>query len=281
MRAEAPRGAPVRFDQGTWSLAGGFASEGATTGEAVAGPGGTVTIDVPGVRGRDAPRAPFVMTYDGESASGPHWVDRAPAAARHAGRRRRSVPTTWSARAAPPVPAARPAAARRPRRWRSTRAAAWSAAVGIAVSGRVAPARAGVAVELTATAGKRSRVRRTSTQADGSYSLLVFPIGETTRLRAVAEGIGSQTRTVTVISKVRIAVRRGGRLVTGRVRSGAARPRAAAARRCSAAGREASAHATGRFRIRLHDPRPGRYQAVFIPAARRAERSTSNTEVIR
>ena len=38
VRAEAPRApAPVRFDYGTWTRSGGFASAGATTGAAVAG----------------------------------------------------------------------------------------------------------------------------------------------------------------------------------------------------------------------------------------------------
>jgi membrane-bound lytic murein transglycosylase B len=37
----------------------------------------------------------------------------------------------------------------------------------------------------------------------------------------------------------------------------------------------------GRFTLRLKHPRPGRYQAIFIPTGERAERSTSNTGVIR
>jgi hypothetical protein len=45
-----------------------------------------------------------------------------------------------------------------------------------------------------------------------------------------------------------------------------------------------SARATarnGRFTLRLKHPRRGRYQAVYIPTGNRAERSTSNTGVIR
>jgi hypothetical protein len=83
---------------------------------------------------------------------------------------------------------------------------------------------------------------------------------------------------VTVRSKVRIRVR--GAVVRGTVRprlpgqvlllrSGAVEPTARTKAR------------RGRFRIRLADARPGRYQAVFIPSGRRAERSTSNTGVIR
>jgi hypothetical protein len=133
-----------------------------------------------------------------------------------------------------------------------------------------------VTVAVTATA-RGARVRRVSTQSDGSFSLLV-PISETTRLRAVAEGIGSQTQAVTVRSKVRIRVR--GAVVLGSVRprlpgrvlllrSGAVKPTARTNARA------------GRFRIRVAHPRPGRYQAVFIPSGRRAERSISNTGVIR
>ncbi len=80
VRAEAPRGAAVRFDHGTWTLAGGFVSAGATTGATTPGTGGTVTIDIP-----DAYAAattvlarPFVLTYDGMTGADAHWVDRAP-----------------------------------------------------------------------------------------------------------------------------------------------------------------------------------------------------------
>jgi hypothetical protein len=149
------------------------------------------------------------------------------------------------------------------------------------ISGSVVPARGGVPVELTIR-GRRSVKRRVTTAADGTFAV-PYRINETSRLRAVAEGIGSQTRTVRVFSRVRIKVRRlrGGRaLVTGRVspalpgrvlwlRSDAAKPTARTRAR------------RGRFRIRLANPRRGRYQAVFIPSGGRAVRSTSNTGVIR
>ncbi len=111
----------------------------------------------------------------------------------------------------------------------------------------------------------------------------MLPIGRTSTVRAVAEGIASQTRTITVRSTVRIRVRRragGAAVVRGRVapdlpgrvlllRGEAVRPAATARAR------------DGRFRIRLAAPRRGRYQAVFIPSGDAAERSTSNTGVIR
>ena len=84
-------------------------------------------------------------------------------------------------------------------------------------------------------------------------------------------------------SKVRVKLRRlkSGTVVvsgttspklTGRIlwlRSNAVRPSARTTAR------------NGRFTLRLKQPKPGRYQAVFIPSGDRAERSTSNTGVIR
>ena len=217
------------------------------------------------------------MTYDGESGAGPHWVDRAPG----------GVTPAESAFGADYVVGACGASGPggSPGGGTATTAVALDLRRRLAgggraeVSGRVTPARAGVPVAVTATAGARARVRHAVTQADGTFALLL-PFRETSRVRAVAEGIGSQTRTITVVSRVRIALRRGGRLVKGRVRP--ALPGRVLLLRGDAVAPVARVGAHGgRFRIRLHDPRPGRYQAVFVPAARRAERSTSNTEVIR
>ena len=118
--------------------------------------------------------------------------------------------------------------------------------------------------------------------ADGTFSARVA-IGETTRLRAVAEGIGSTELTVTARTKVRIKVvnrKDGSAVVTGTVdpklpgrvlwlRSNAVTPSARTTTR------------NGTFRLRLKHPRRGRYQAVVIPTGERAERATSNTGVIR
>ena len=276
VRAEAPREAPVRFDHGTWTSSGGFAHVGATTGEAVAGPGGTVTIDVPGILPGAVLARPFVLTYDGVDSTGPHWVDRAPGGVTPDGVEYGADFVAGSC-AGPGGGGPQPGGGGATTTAVQLRAPRRLVGGGTAtVGGRVLPARAGVTVAVTATA-RGARVRRARTQADGTFSLLV-PIAETTRLRAVAEGIGSQTQTVTVRSKVRIRVR--GAVVRGSVsprlpgqvlllRSGAVEPTA----RTKARG--------GSFCIRLAHPRPGRYQAVFIPSGRRAERSTSNTGVIR
>ncbi len=89
VRLETPQlgTGPLRYDYGTWSVATGFVSAGATTGEVVAGLPGTVTLDVPAATGAVAGARlaqPFVMTYDGGTALAPHWVDRAPGGAQEA-----------------------------------------------------------------------------------------------------------------------------------------------------------------------------------------------------
>jgi hypothetical protein len=151
----------------------------------------------------------------------------------------------------------------------------------VRVRGSVAPARGGVPVEVTISARRRV-VRRLTTSANGTFSTSVR-LSQTTRLRAVAGGIGSQTRTVKMFSRTRITLRRmrdGGVLVRGRVNP--ALPGRVLLLRTTAIKPSARTTARkGRFRFRLKNPRPGRYQAVFIPSKRRAERSTSNKGVIR
>lgn len=143
------------------------------------------------------------------------------------------------------------------------------------------PARAGVPVELTVRTRETATARLT-TAADGSFSI-ALPIDETTRLRAVAQGIGSQTLTLTVRSTVRVTVKRlrdGRTRVTGTVRP-ALPGRVLLLRTTSARPSATTSAAGGRFTFTFRRPRPGRYQAVYIPSGARAERSTSNTGVIR
>jgi hypothetical protein len=269
VRAEAPRNAPVRFDHGTWSAAGGFASAGTTTGEA--GPD-AVTIDVPGLPAATVLTRLFALTYDGGDAAGPHWVDRAPGGTSPdeeafgadfvAGACTGGGPGSGPGGGAITTTAVELSTRRRVVGGGATE-----------VGGRVVPARAGV--DVAVTAGRRTR--HATTQADGTFSLVV-PVRETTRIRAVAEGIGSQTRTVTVVSTVRIKVR--GRQVKGRVRP-ALPGRVLLLRRGALKPTATVRPRDGRFRLRLRGARPGRYQAVYIPSGKRAERSTSNTGVIR
>ena len=285
VRAEAPRPpSPVRFDYGTWT--GAFASAGATTGAVVAGSGGTVTIDVPAQSGAVAGAvlaSPFVLTYDGAGPPEPHWVDRAPGGTTPAGSEFGAdyVVGSCGGTGGPGgggggggggvgvssvqlrAPAKRIGAGR------------------VRVRGSVAPARGGVPVDLTIAARGRA-TRRLTTRSDGTFSTTVR-LSQTTRLRAATGGIRSQTRTVKMFSKTRITVRRmrnGGALVRGRVNP--ALPGRVLLLRTTAVKPSARTTARkGRFRFRLKNPRPGRYQAVFIPSKGRAERSTSNKGVIR
>jgi len=266
VRAEAPRGAPVRFDHGTWSAAGGFASAGATTGEAASD---ALTIDVPALPAATVLSRLFVLTYDGGDATAPHWVDRAPGGTTPEEDAFGADFVTGACAAGGPGAGPGGAVTTTAVELDVRRRVVGGGST--AVGGRVLPARAGVTVAVTA--GKR--VREAVTQADGSFSL-VLPLKRTTRVRAVAEGIASQTRTITVVSTVRITVR--GHVVRGRVRP-ALPGRVLLLRRGAVEPAATARPRDGRFRVRL--ARPGRYQAVYIPSGERAARSTSNTGVIR
>ena len=285
VRVEAPSDAPLRFDYGIWT-GSSFAIVGSTTGAVVGGAGGTVTIDVPGQTGAVAGAllaSPFVLTYDGVDPSGPHWVDRAPGGTTPGGSEYGADYIVGSCGAAGPGGGG-PGGGSGPGGVASVQLRAPAKRVGagpVRVRGSITPARGGVSVDLT-VAARRRVVRRLATRADGTFSTSVR-LSQSSRLRAVAGGIRSQTRTVKMFSKTRITVRRmrdGGVLVRGRVnpslpgrvlllRTTAVKPSARTAAR------------KGRFRFRLKNPRPGRYQAVFIPSKGRAERSTSNKGVIR
>lgn len=270
-------GAAPAFDHGTWSRAGGFASAGPTGGAVTTGAGGTVTLDLPGVAAGNVLARPFVLTYDGEDAPGqPHWVDRAPGGISPDDPSPGADFVVGSCAPAPPGGLAVTTTAvdiKAPKKRTGSGR--------VSITGRVTPARAGVPVAITAT-GRSATTRTVTTGADGSFSLSL-PLSETTRVRAVAEGRGSQTLTVEMHSTVKIKLRKlksgtvvvsgttspklGGRILW--LRTNAVRPSARATAR------------NGRFTLRLKSPRPGRYQAVFIPTGERAERSTSNLGVIR
>jgi hypothetical protein len=279
VRGEAARAAPLRFDHGTWTAPGGFGTAGAVAGAAETG---ALVIDLPPVPAGTVLARPYVLTYDGVTAGEPHWVDRAPGGTKPAGAEFGADVVAGSCgTAGPGGPAGPPGAV-------TTTAVALEAprrvAGGgrVALGGRVTPARAGVAVELTATARRRTVTRHAVTQADGTFSR-VLRIGETTRVRAVAETIGSQTRTLRVVPRVRIRIReRAGEdvAVKGRIRP--ALPGRVLLLRRGAVDPTATARTRGgRFTLRLRAPRAGRYQVVFVPSGERAERSTSNTGVIR
>ena len=280
VRAEAPRPpAAMRYDYGTWSLAGGFVSDGATSGQTIAGARGTVTIDVPVAAGAISGAKlaePFVLTYDGISGGVPHWVDRAPGGV---------APDDGSERGAdfivgscsvitPGLPV-------------TTTSVALSAPTRLVgggkatVSGSITPARAGVAVELTSSTPNKA-VTTLTTDAIGRFSTSVA-VGETTAFRAVSEQIGSQTLTVTVASVTRISVKKLHRnlyRVSGTVKP--ALPGQLLLLKSNAYKPSATTKpSNGRFAFVLKKPSHGSYQAVFIPSGNRAERSTSNEGVVR
>ena len=280
VRATVTRGAPPQYDHGTWTAAGGFVTAGGTGGEVTTGPGATVTMDVPG-SGPVLAR-PFVLTYDGITGPDAHWVDRAPGGVSADGTEFGADFVLGSCSGGTPTPPTGTPTAPLTTTAIALKAPKKLTGTGRAkVTGTLTPARAGVAVEITAS-GRGTITRRVTSGADGSFSVSL-PLSETTRVRAVAEGLGSQTLTVQMYSKVRVKLRRtkAGTVVV----SGTTSPKLGGRilwLRSNAV--KASARTTarnGRFQLRLKQPRPGRYQAVFIPSGDRAERSTSNTGVIR
>jgi len=284
----------ISYDYGTWTLAGGFVSAGATTGEVTTGQGATVTIDVPAETGAAAGTVlarPFVLTYETDPSE-PGPVDRAPGgvtageAAFGADYVVGSCQPTATAGAGAgdsPDPAAGGAV--------TTTAVVLNApkrivgARRVKASGRVVPARAGVPVQVTTKArgsAKAAIVRSATTLADGSFSVLV-PVSESSTMTAVAEQINAQTLTVVVRSTVRMTLRRlpnGMTVASGRVTPGL--PGRVLLLRSNAAVPSASTAARrGVFRFAARRLARGRYQAVFIPSANRAERSTSKSGVVR
>jgi len=305
VRATAPPAdqGPITYDYGTYTPGGGFAAVGATTGAVVYEVGGTVTIDVPAAIGVTAGTVltnPFVLTYDGITAGFPAWVDHAPggvlptdpafgadyvvgsctSATAPGGATSGGVPGIGTSTGAAPGAGAGTGLGGTT----AVQLRAPARLVGggtVLVTGRVVPARAGVAVALSRR-GRSATTSRLSTAADGTFRVRV-PVRETTRLRAVADGIRSQELSVVVQSTVRIKVRRlrsGAAEVTGVVRP-ALRGRVLWLR-TTAVTPSASLRVSGStFRFRLRNPSRGRFQAVYIPSGARAERSTSNTGVIR
>ncbi len=291
---------PLRYDYGTWSLATGFVSAGATTGEVVAGRSGTVTLDVPVATGAVAGARlvqPFVMTYDGGSALAPHWVDRAPGAAADSTPSEAAFGADYvvgscqpaSAGGGPaPVGPGTPGVPGPTVMTSSVVLQAPKRLVGggrLRASGRVVPARPGVLVRLALKPRRKNTtavVRTVATAPDGSFAY-DFQTVETSLLQAVAEGVNAQTQTVTVRSTVAIKLRRvrGGKtVVSGKV--GPRIPGRVLLLRANAFAATATTTVSkGRFQFKARRLTRGRYQVVFIPSGARAERSTSKSGVVR
>lgn len=294
VRAVAQKNGTLAYDYGTWTLAGGFVTAAATTGAVTTGPGGTVTIDVPPQTGAAAGTVlarPFVLTYESDPAE-PGPVDRGPGGATAGEAAFGADYVVGSCQPAGTggsgAGSGEGAAGGEAPRTTMVVLAAPKRIVGarrVRAAGRVVPARRGVHVQVTTKARGSSKpavVRSAWTLEDGSFSLSV-PVSESSTVTAVAEQINAQTLTVLVQSKVRLTLRRvaGGRTVAsglvsprlpGRVlllRTNAAIPSARAVAR------------RGHFRFAARRLARGRYQAVFIPAGHRAERSTSAPRAVR
>jgi hypothetical protein len=287
---------PLAYDYGTWSAATGFVSAGATAGEVVAGPSGTVTLDVPAATGALAGARlaqPFVITYDGGAPLAPHWVDRAPGGAGDATPTEAAFGADYvvgscaaaGGGAGPGGPPTGPGATI------TTTAVVLEAPkrlVGggtLRASGRVLPARAGVPVRLTVRTRRKGPapvVRSVATRADGTFAYDLRAV-ETSLVDAVAEGTNAQTKTVTVQSTVTLKLRRlrGGKTVV----SGKVAPRIPGRvqllRTNAVTPTATTAASKGRFEFKARRLRRGRYQVVFIPSGARAERSTSTSGAVR
>ena len=295
-RVEALPTGEVRYDYGTWTLAGGFVTAGATTGEVATGPNGTATIDVPAETGAVAGALlakPFVLTYEHDlSLPDPYeLVDRAPGGVTAT---EAVFGADYVVGSCPPSPAA--GSGGDPNAGAGDATPATTAVVldapkrrvgsgPVRASGRVVPARGGVTVQVSVKPSASTSVpivRSVQTLGDGSFSVLL-PVAESSTISAVGDGINAQTLVVTVQSTIRMTLRRlkGGKTVVG----GLVRPRLPGRvllLRTNAATPSATARArNGHFRFTARRFARGRYEAVFIPSGNRAERSTSASGVIR
>jgi len=269
----------ISYDYGTFAQGSWFTSAAATSGEAVrAAYGGTVTIDVPEATGA-APGVtlvgPYVLTYDGITAGLPDWVDQAPG----------GTEPTDTARGADYVVGSCNATSGKTVAVQLSAPVSLKGAGKARITGKVVPARAGVAIELSrrGKVGKGSVLRLTSA-ADGSFAATV-PVREVTRLSAVAEGISSQTLTVDVRSQTKIHARRlgsGATVISGRIDpSLPGRLLLLAVNEVRPSATRAAHGKRFRFRFGPEKLAPDRYQVVYIPAKARAERSTSGAVRVR
>jgi hypothetical protein len=279
VRLWAPEVGPLEYDYGTYAPVGGFVRAGLTAGEVVHAPlNGTVTLDIPQAAGA-VPGArlddPFVLTYDGVTGGSPHWVDHGPGGTQPTDTARGADYVMGSCDPQNPPNTTVAVELRAPSSLKGGGRTA-------TISGKVLPARGGIPVTITRDA-LRDAVSNVTSAADGTFAVTV-PVRETTRVRAEAEGIQSQTLTITMRSTVTLAVRRlrsGIVRFTGQVRP--ILPGRVLLLRTDAIRPTASTRSLpgGRFTFRLRRVRPGGFQAVFIPSGRRAERSVSRTVRLR
>jgi hypothetical protein len=297
VRAEAPRPpAAISYDYGIFNGGPGnrFTSQGTTTGETATGAGGSITIDIPAGTGA-VPGAvltnTFAMTWDGtvdDTPTGePHWVDRGPGGTLPSeatfgadfvvgscsGTTTTGTGTTGTGTTTGPARVTAVSLKATPKKF-----------VGggrVSVSGKVTPPMA-TPVDI-AFKGRRTTTARVTSKPDGSFAV-TGPVNEKLTVRATAGGIGSTTLSLAVQSTVKISISRtknGGAKVSGQVKPilpGKVQLFRGSDFRSTA---KTTTDSKGRFTITLKSPNPGKYQALFVPSGGRAERSNSNTGVIK
>jgi hypothetical protein len=279
VRARVGRSGTASFDAGTWSATGYFASTGSTTGalanDQAEGSPGTVTIDLPGdppVRADTVIRGPWVITYDGDDGSTPHWVDRAPGGTGpaesavggdvQAGACLGLVGSGGVTGVSLEAPAARRGAGR------------------VALRGAVAGAPGGTPVTISITGAGSVATASAITGPDGAFTASPR-IGEAVTVRASAGGFASGSRSI----RMRSAVLAPHVIVAGaraRIRTDPPLPgRVLALRPGDFRPLSAGPARAGRATLALPAATRGRLQFVFIPAGARAERATSRVITIR
>ncbi len=273
VRVSSSASAALTYDYGTFTPAGGFATQGSTTGEVVAATNGTATISVPAAMGVVAGSTltnVFALTFDGSTGGVPHWVDRAPG----------GTTTTEASFGADYVVGSCTTTADPSVGTTAVELNVPTARFGagnVRVSGRIVPAREGVHVAIRRVSAGVTRTMHATTRADGTY-VRVVTIGADTTIRATADGISSQQASIRVqaIVKVRAWRDRAGHVVVSGTTSPALPGQVLLLGEASV---DASATRTirgGTFRIVAGRLPADGYQVVYIPARDRAERAVSN-----
>ena len=257
------------YDYGTYNPANAvdpFTKDGDTTGsiEPLVGtpnPGtGTAIINVPTSVANDTDLLTnnFMLTYDGLLGAGPTWVDVAPGG---------DLPNEAQPGPSFTVGSCTAVSIMGP--------ASVKGAKTVNISGHVEPEADDTPVTITRQ-GLTTLVTTTQTDEHGAYSVQV-PVRETTKIRATANGIDSQTRTITVRSTVKISavrLRNGKTRITGV--TGPWLPGRVQLIKTTAFSPAASKQiAGGKFSFPARRLSPGRWQVIYTPSGGRAVRSIS------
>jgi hypothetical protein len=245
------------WDHGTWTLAGGFVTQGGTTGDrdTAFGPA-AAWIDVPTsvVDDTDVLTNTFVLTYDGSD-----FVDHAPGGTSPgAPERGPSFVVGECAGVGLNAPGTITGARR------------------VTISGRVFPAAQNV--DITITRGKPHATFTTMTDEDGRFSIRMMVREKTTVVAVDEDGLTSLTRTIRVRSKVTIQARElanGKTRITGR--TDPALPGRIQLFKTTAFVASITRQIDGgRFQLPAKNLSPGRYEVIYTPSNGRAIRDISN-----